>query len=417
MNQSKLLSEMRQQFESQITQVPAILGGRPFWPRGAPARLMPRIEIADQIARALQGDQWAVYEGGEHAGLREDLALRFPGRRPVLTSSGTVAIELALRAAGVGPGDEVLLAAYDFEANFKNVLAVGAFPVLVDVVPECWTIDPLGLEAGYSPRVKALIASHLHGQTPDWLRLRDWCQAREVVLIEDACQSPARYALRELLGAEINGESALENFVGEQPVGEIVAFSFGGSKPISAGRGGALLLSTERQEARLRLYTQRGNEAYPLSELQALVVRPQWKFLAAHDRYRGQQAMTIEMAWDELRGQRHVTSDRHNERSLVSLYKLGLWYEPEFWGGLSRGRLVAAAQAEGLPLAEGYSALHETHSSKRYRCAGDLVHASAAGRNVLQLHHTALSGSEQTTREVVAILLKLKEHADQLQSD
>ncbi|QDV31587.1 L-glutamine:2-deoxy-scyllo-inosose aminotransferase [Planctopirus ephydatiae] len=417
MNQSKLLSEIRQQFESQITQVPAILGGNPFWPRGAPARLMPRNEIADEMARSLQGDQWAVYEGGEHAGLREDLAQRFPGRRPILTSSGTVAIELALRAAGVGPGDEVLLAAYDFEANFKNVLAVGAFPVLVDVVPECWTIDPLGLDAADSPRVTALIASHLHGQTPDWLRLRDWCQAREVVLIEDACQSPARYALRELLGAEINGESALENFVGEQPVGEIVAFSFGGSKPISAGRGGALLLSTERQEARLRLYTQRGNEAYPLSELQALVVRPQWKFLAAHDRYRGQQAMTIEMAWDELRGQRHVTSDRHNERSLVSLYKLGLWYEPEFWGGLSRGRLVAAAQAEGLPLAEGYSALHETHSSKRYRCAGDLVHASAAGRNVLQLHHTALSGSEQTTREVVAILLKLKEHADQLQSD
>lgn len=416
MNQSKLLSEIRQQFESQITQVPAILGGNPFWPRGAPARLMPRNEIADEMARSLQGDQWAVYEGGEHAGLREDLAQRFPGRRPILTSSGTVAIELALRAAGVGPGDEVLLAAYDFEANFKNVLAVGAFPVLVDVVPECWTIDPLGLDAADSPRVTALIASHLHGQTPDWLRLRDWCQAREVVLIEDACQSPARYALRELLGAEINGESALENFVGEQPVGEIVAFSFGGSKPISAGRGGALLLSTERQEARLRLYTQRGNEAYPLSELQALVVRPQWKFLAAHDRYRGQQAMTIEMAWDELRGQRHVTSDRHNERSLVSLYKLGLWYEPEFWG-LSRGRLVAAAQAEGLPLAEGYSALHETHSSKRYRCAGDLVHASAAGRNVLQLHHTALSGSEQTTREVVAILLKLKEHADQLQSD
>ncbi|ADG68586.1 DegT/DnrJ/EryC1/StrS aminotransferase [Planctopirus limnophila DSM 3776] len=417
MNQSKLLSEIRQQFESQITQVPAILGGPAFWPQGAPARLLPRNEIADQIARALQGDQWAVYEGGEHAGLREDLAQRFPGRRPVLTSSGTVAIELALRAAGVGPGDEVLLAAYDFEANFKNVLAVGALPVLVDVVPECWTIDPLGLEAADSPRVKALIASHLHGQTPDWLRLRDLCQAREVVLIEDACQSPARYASCELLGAEINGESALQSHVGEQPVGEIVAFSFGGSKPITAGRGGAVLLSTERQEARLRLYTQRGNEAYPLSELQALVVRPQWRILATQDRHRWRQAMTIEAAWDELCGQRHVSNDRHDESFLVSLYKLGLWYEPEIWGGLSRARLVAAARAEGLPLAEGFQALHETHSSKRYRHAGDLVHASAAGRNVLQLHHTALSGSEEATREVMAILLKLKEHADQLQRD
>lgn len=370
------------------------------------------------MLHSLASDGWAVYHGESHAGLIADLEARFPGRIPLLTSSGTAAVELALRGAGVGPGDEVLLAAYDFEANFKNVIVTGATPVLVDVVPGGWTIDPSQLEIAASSKVKpvskvkAVIASHLHGQTPDWQRLSNWCQSQvcqsqSVVLIEDACQSPARYG-----GA---GESNVSPAM-IPPAGDIVTFSFGGSKPLSAGRGGAVLVSNARQAARVRLFTQRGNEAYPLSEMQALTLRPQWAALAEHDKHRHREASRLATAFEELGHSPEANRPQSSSVAPVSLYKLGLWFEPSAWGGLTREQFIQAADAEGLPLAAGFLGLHETHSAKRYRRVGDYPHASLAVKHLLQLHHTAFSGTPFQTDEAIAILLKLKHHLDALQA-
>ncbi len=110
-----------------------------------------------------------------------------------LCSSGTAAVELALRGLGVGPGDEVILAAYDFKANFTDVLALGALPVLVDLRPDDWQLDVEQVESALGPRTRAVIASHLHGGSVSMHRLREILAGREIGIVEDVCQCPGAH--------------------------------------------------------------------------------------------------------------------------------------------------------------------------------------------------------------------------------
>ena len=115
---------------------------------------------------------------------------------------GTAAIELALRGLGVGPGDEVILAAYDFEANFKNVLALGATPVLIDVRPDDAQIDLDRLEAAASDKVRAVLVSHLHGGVVDINHARPHAIATIPGITEDVAREIAK--VRD----ELNGFSS-----------------------------------------------------------------------------------------------------------------------------------------------------------------------------------------------------------------
>src|SRR5439155_1399263 len=104
--------------------------------------------------------------------------------------SGTFAVELALRALKVGPGDEVMLAAYDYPGNFLCVHAVGATPVLVDIHPDNWNLDPARLEEACGPATRAVIVSHLHGGLVPMREVMGFAAARGIRVIEDAAQCP-----------------------------------------------------------------------------------------------------------------------------------------------------------------------------------------------------------------------------------
>ena len=81
-------------------------------------------------------------------------------------------MELALRGVGVSPGDEVILAGYDFKANFQNILCLGAVPVLIDLLPNTWQLDPDQIDIAITPKTRAIIASHLHGGFVEIPRIR-----------------------------------------------------------------------------------------------------------------------------------------------------------------------------------------------------------------------------------------------------
>jgi dTDP-3-amino-3,4,6-trideoxy-alpha-D-glucose transaminase len=104
-------------------------------------------------------------------------------------NSGTDAIALALRAHGVGPGDEVLTAANTCVATITAIVATGATPVLADVDPETWTLDPASAEAAVTPRTRALVPVHLYGQCADLDPLRSLAAERGLVVVEDAAQA------------------------------------------------------------------------------------------------------------------------------------------------------------------------------------------------------------------------------------
>src|SRR5439155_216823 len=148
---------------------------------------------------AFADGSWGRYQGGTVERLEVRLQ-QWTGLPHALTcASGTLAVEVALRGVPVGPGDEVVLAGYDYGGNFLSVHAAGARPVLVDVTGHNWNLDPAALEAALSPASKAVIVSHLHGGLVPMRGLMDLCRARGVAVIEDAAQA---------IGAEVEGRPA-----------------------------------------------------------------------------------------------------------------------------------------------------------------------------------------------------------------
>jgi dTDP-4-amino-4,6-dideoxygalactose transaminase len=141
-------------------------------------------------------------------------------------NSGTSALHLALVAAGVGPGDEVITVGYTFVATAAAISYTGARPVLVDVDPRSLTMDPAKLEAAITPRTKAIMPVHLYGQCADLDPVLEIARAHKLLVIEDAAQAH---------GAEYKGRRA-------GSMGEMACFSFYPGKNLGAyGEGGAVV--------------------------------------------------------------------------------------------------------------------------------------------------------------------------------
>lgn len=387
-------------------ELPALLGGRAVRPEGPPAWPLSDAAVAEALARAVAEGSWGKYHGPHGRALSEKLAELHRREHVVLTCSGTAAVELALRGLKLQTGDEVLLAAYDFEGNFKNVLAVGARPVLLDVDPHCGQLDTAQLEAALSSQTKAIIASHLHGGVVDMPTLRAFADQHGLVLIEDACQMPGANVHDRLAGTW----------------GDIGVVSFGGSKLLTAGRGGALWTHDAGIAQRIRLHMQRGNEAYPLSELQAAVLLPQLERLDERNRQRTAKVARLLAQLSDVAGltsfiasgscaSRLLSSDFAIVSKPISrpgFYKLGFWYDAAAFGGLSRDDFACAMRAEGIALDPGFRALHRTHARSRFRAVGDLPNATRADESVLVLHHPVLLGSDEDVDQIVQAILKIQ---------
>lgn len=353
--------------------------------------------ITDDAIRAvfesmMADGSWGRYHGPHCDRLRDELAQMHGVENVLLCSSGTSAVELALRSVPVSAGDEVILAAYDFKANLINVLTVGATPVLIDVLPGQPVIDPEQLEDAITERTRAIIVSHLHGHLSAMAAIRNIATAHGIAVIEDACQSP---------GAIIAGWRA-------GSLGDIGVLSFGGSKLLTAGRGGALLTSNAVMAQRIKLYTQRGNEAYPISEMQAAVVLPQLQQLDKRNAARAIRAgqLANSLSSQSLLKPTLTSGEFIDEQNRPAFYKLGLLLSEQF-DTSDREQFSAEARKLGIPLDPALPALHLTHSSRRFRVAGDLINAQSLHTRLMTLHHTALLQSKSEIDEMAAALLKL----------
>ena len=158
----------------------------------------------------------------------------------VAVANGTAALHLALLAAGVRPGDEVIVPAFTFVASASAARYVGAEPVLCDVrSPRDFNIDPDDVARRITPRTRAVVAVHFCGYAADALALRELCDEHELVLIEDCAQA---------IGAHVDD-------AGRQvgTVGELGAFSFFSKKQLCVGEGGMVTAADEQLAERVRL--------------------------------------------------------------------------------------------------------------------------------------------------------------------
>lgn len=375
--------------------VPAILGGPPVRPQGPPGWPINDADVLAALQAAFHDGSWGKYHGTYVERLEQHLAEYHAVPHVLTCGSGTFAVELALRALKVGSGHEVVMAAYDYPGNFLNIHAVGAMPVLVDVDPTDWNMSAEDLKPAIGPATRAIIATHLHGGVVPMRKIMVVAIEHGVPVIEDAAQMP---------GAIIQGRPA-------GTWGDIGILSFGGSKLLTAGRGGALLTRHADVHQRARTWLHRGNHICPLSELQAAVLLPQLEKLDTRNQQRTRNVAALCQRLREIPGMRSCASTLPD--STPGYYKLGFQFDAIRFG-VSRERFVAAVHAEGIAFDEGFRALHMGRSPSRFRAAGELVIAEYAHHNTVLLHHPALLGSEREINEIAAAVEKVYANAGRL---
>jgi dTDP-4-amino-4,6-dideoxygalactose transaminase len=199
----------------------------------------PAVEAA--VLRVLRSQQFIL--GPETAAFEAELATEVGVEFAVGVSSGTDALALALRAAGVGPGDEVVTSAFTYFATVEAILLAGARPVFADIEPGSFAIDPAGVEAALGPRSRAIVPVHLFGRCADMPRLEKLAESRGVAIVEDAAQA---------IGALRAGRRA-------GAWGQAGCFSFYPSKNLGGvGDGGCVTTDDPQLAERVRLYRSHG---------------------------------------------------------------------------------------------------------------------------------------------------------------
>jgi dTDP-4-amino-4,6-dideoxygalactose transaminase len=203
--------------------------------------IKPEIDAA--IASVLDSCQFVL--GSEVAGFEHEFATYCGATKCIGLNSGTSALHLALLAAGVGTGDEVITVPFTFVASVAAIIYAGARPVLVDIDPRSFTMDPAAVEAAITPRTKAILPVHLYGQPADMDPIMEVARRHGLVVVEDAAQAH---------GAKYKGRP-----VGS--IGDMACFSFYPGKNLGAyGEGGAVTTSNAEYARTIRMLRDWGQD-------------------------------------------------------------------------------------------------------------------------------------------------------------
>jgi len=231
-----------------------------------------RDELLQRLSAALESTQYIL--GPNVQALEQEIATHVGVTHAVGCASGTDALHLALRALGIGPGDEVITSPFTFIGTSEAISYTGATPVFADIQPDTFNIDPSQIESAITSRTKAVMPVHLYGQAADLDPILDICRRHQLRLIEDCAQSyGARY------GARMTGS-----------FGDLGCFSFYPSKNLGAfGDGGMVTTNDAALAAEVRVYRNHGSrERYHhhvigynsrLDELQAVILRVKLQYL------------------------------------------------------------------------------------------------------------------------------------------
>ncbi|WP_158849434.1 DegT/DnrJ/EryC1/StrS family aminotransferase [Algibacter sp. L1A34] len=175
--------------------------------------------------------------------LEAELESTFQSKHVQLVSSGTAAVSVALGAAGVGAGDEVIMPTFTFVASFEAIMMLGAIPVLADI-DDTLGLNPEAVEAAITPKTKAIMVVQMCGSMANMDALKDIADRHNLLLVEDACQA---------IGGTFNGKPL-------GSVGDLGCFSFDFVKTITCGEGGAVITNNEKYYTNADHYSDHGHD-------------------------------------------------------------------------------------------------------------------------------------------------------------
>ena len=313
----------------------------------------------DAVVEVVKSGRWGgyPYPGPKTAELAKKFAELQGGGYAVPMINGTVTMEVALRAAGIGWGDEVIVPAYTFQATASAPMGAGSIPVIVDIDPNTYCLDAKAAEKAITPKTKAIIPVHLGSNMADMDAIIELAEKYDLIVIEDCAHAH---------GAKWRGQGA-------GTIGHFGSFSLQSSKTLTSGEGGILLCRSAEHAALAAsiidcgrphaldggpedsngLAIQGGN--YRLSELQAALALVGIERFPAQAKQREEMAAYMDEALSEIKGVRVLKRDeRHTTRSFYS-YIFAIHPE-EF--GMEHELLCGALDAEGISCETGYPAMH-----------------------------------------------------------
>lgn len=346
------------------------------------------VEEEQALLSVLHSRSW----GGYHSAVKE-LEQRFAEYHQVphavSCSNGTVALEVALLALGVGPGDEVIVPPFTFVASATAVLLCRAAPVFADIDPETFNLSINAAEAAITPRTRAIVVVHFGGRPAEMDAFQALARKHGIALLEDAAHA----------------HGAMWNGIPVGGWGDVATFSFQAFKLMTAGEGGMILSKDADVADRCWAYCNQGRTRdggwfdhftlgtnYRLTAFQAAVLGAQLQRLPEQTRTRAANVAYLRERLREVPGWRLPDDDPRAENQ--PYYLLTFWYSAQEFAGLPRDAALGALQAEGIPL-------KVTYPHPLYRNPVFTVERTALGLVAQDYERLCLPVSERVCREGV----------------
>jgi dTDP-4-amino-4,6-dideoxygalactose transaminase len=407
----------------------AISGGAPV--RRKPFTSWPIFDREDSRAlqEVLASRNWGGYPfPNQYADRFAQSFARLHGAKyGLVVANGTIAIEVALKASGIAPGEEVIVPAYTWEGTVGPILRLNAIPVFVDIDPDTYCLDARLAEAAVTPRARALLPVHLGMCFADLDALLRIAKKHQLVIIEDCAHAHGGRWRAKGAGA----------------TGDLGCFSFQSSKLMTAGEGGAVITSNLDYYERAQSYTNCGRASatdryrnrligfnYRMTEFQAALLEGQLRRLPEQAKTRQANMQLFESS---IRGARGLAALKHDRRNTqVAAYQYVFKYLPDQFEGIPRSAFLGALEMEGIPCdglfyepvyrsalfpldPRDFPALSWAREQpidfKEVRCP---VSERAAYQEAVWLPHHIFLGTRRDTEDIVNAVTKVLEHIGEL---
>ncbi len=419
----------------------AVNGGRPL--RDAKKNPWPRWPVwgeaeRKRLGRVLDSGVWS-YNGPMEREFNNAFKNLIGSKYALSVANGTVSLQLALEALDIGCGHEVIVPGLTWQATAAAVIDVNAVPVLVDVDPDTWCIDPGKAEAAINSRTRAIIPVHLYGCMADMDRIMEIARRHSLSVIEDCAHQHGAVWRRRHAGS----------------IGDIGSFSLQLSKVLTAGEGGVVTTSDKDLYTRLDALRncgrrpkedkpkghkgagQYGSEGdliqsgnYRMTEWQAAVLIEQLKRLPGQVKKRDRNAIHLNMMLKDIKG---ITPMKRDRRATVqSYFNFAFRYDARAFKGLPVERFRQALSIElGTGVEHCYvplnnDPLYRPHTKQRYNLNKTHwrridpsrfrlpVCERAYEKESVCMHHSILLGSKRDVEQVSDAILKIRENLSEL---
>lgn len=387
---------------------------------GSPTRTKPFVgwpifgkEEEEALLEVFRSGKW--WYGSKVEEFEKKYAEFHGARHGVTCCNGTVAIDIALRAMGIGPGDEILVPAYTFIATATAAVFAGATPVFVDIDPNTVNIDLDQAEKAITDKTRAIAVVHFAGLPVDMDKTLALAKKHNLKVLEDAAHG---------WGSQWKGK-------GVGAIGNMGTFSFQMSKNITAGEGGIILSDDDELAAMARSITNCGRKEggawynhyvvggnFRITELQAAILLGQLGRLEEQTLLREKNAQVLERELGKIPG---ITCQPRDARVTRRSYHLFcMRYQQQQFGGLPRAKFIEALQAEGVPCSPGYinpvykNPCFQEAMGGRYRSVCCPAAEKLCAEEALWLTHSMFLGTEADMMDIAVAVRKIHENQKEL---